>query len=213
MKEALKNIVKTTKTTFSGLTNIGIRRMAYMIAFFISLIAYFITGNETVSLIADFCFTLVVISVFSHCTCGAKMFKKDIEPQTKQDSKDFEGFALEELRDAFNDVIMEKVNSDNFNKDVVDALEETRDRILSIKEPVTEEISLPDKKPNLKQLMNMINPKKKKDKPKKDNDKTADEIVAEVEEMFKEKPKEKTIEEIFNTTITEGDTLNEESNP
>lgn len=213
MKEALKNIVKTTKTTFSGLTNVGIRRMAYMIAFFISLIAYFVTGNETVSLIADFCFTLVVISVFSHCTCGAKMFKKDIEPQTKQDSKDFEGFALEELRDAFNDVIMEKVNSDNFNKDVVDALEETRDRILSIKEPVTEEISLSDKKPNLKQLMNMINPKKKKDKPKKDNDKTADEIVAEVEEMFKETPKEKTVEEIFNTTITEGDTLNEESNP
>lgn len=213
MKEALKNIVKTTKTTFSGLTNVGIRRMAYMIAFFISLIAYFVTGNETVSLIADFCFTLVVISVFSHCTCGAKMFKKDIEPQTKQDSKDFEGFALEELRDAFNDVIMEKVNSDDFNKDVVDALEETRDRILSIKEPVTEEISLSDKKPNLKQLMNMINPKKKKDKPKKDNDKTADEIVAEVEEMFKETPKEKTVEEIFNTTITEGDTLNEESNP
>ena len=211
MKEALKNIVKTTKTTFSGLTNIGIRRMAYMIAFFISLIAYFVTGNETVSLIADFCFTLVVISVFSHCTCGAKMFKKDTEPQTQQDSKDFEGFALEELRDAFNDVIMEKVNSDNFNKDVVDALEETRDRILSIKEPAIEETSSSGKQPNLKQLMNMINPKKKKDKPKKDNDKTADEIVAEVEEMFNGIPQERTIEEIFDTTIKE-DSTNEESN-
>lgn len=211
MKEALKNIVKTTKTTFSGLTNIGIRRMAYMIAFFISLIAYFVTGNETVSLIADFCFTLVVISVFSHCSCGAKMFKKDTEPQTQQDSKDFEGFALEELRDAFNDVIMEKVNSDNFNKDVIDALEETRDRILSIKEPVIEETSSSSKQPNLKQLMNMINPKKKKDKPKKDNDKTADEIVAEVEEMFNGIPQERSVEEIFDTTIKE-DSTNEESN-
>ena len=211
MKEALKNIVKTKKTTFSGLTNICIRRMAYMIAFFISLIAYFVTGNETVSLIADFCFTLVVISVFSHCTCGAKMFKKDTEPQTQQDSKDFEGFALEELRDAFNDVIMEKVNSDNFNKDVVDALEETRDRILSIKEPAIEETSSSGKQPNLKQLMNMINPKKKKDKPKKDNDKTADEIVAEVEEMFNGTPQERTVEEIFDTTIKE-DSTNEESN-
>lgn len=211
MKEALKNIVKTTKTTFSGLTNIGIRRMAYMIAFFISLIAYFVTGNETVSLIADFCFTLVVISVFSHCTCGAKMFKKDTEPQTQQDSKDFEGFALEELRDAFNDVIMEKVNSDNFNKDVVDALEETRDRILSIKEPVIEETPSSGKQPNLKQLMNMINPKKKKDKPKKDNDKTADEIVAEVEEMFNGTPQERSVEEIFDTTIKE-ESANEESN-
>lgn len=211
MKEALKNIVKTTKTTFSGLTNIGIRRMAYMIAFFISLIAYFVTGNETVSLIADFCFTLVVISVFSHCTCGAKMFKKDTEPQIKQDTKDFEGFALEELRDAFNDVIMEKVNSDNFNKDVVDALEETRDRILSIKEPVIEETPSSGKQPNLKQLMNMINPKKKKDKPKKDNDKTADEIVAEVEEMFNGTPQERSVEEIFDTTIKEEST-NEESN-
>lgn len=211
MKEALKNIAKTTKTTFSGLTNIGIRRMAYMIAFFISLIAYFVTGNETVSLIADFCFALVVISVFSHCTCGAKMFKKDTEPQTQQDSKDFEGFALEELRDAFNDVIMEKVNSDNFNKDVVDALEETRDRILSIKEPVIEETSSSSKQPNLKQLMNMINPKKKKDKPKKDNDKTADEIVAEVEEMFNGTLQERSVEEIFDTTIKE-DSTNEESN-
>ena len=211
MKEALKNIAKTTKTTFSGLTNIGIRRMAYMIAFFISLIAYFVTGNETVSLIADFCFILVVISVFSHCTCGAKMFKKDTEPQAQQDSKDFEGFALEELRDAFNDVIMEKVNSDNFNKDVVDALEETRDRILSIKEPVIEETSSSSKQPNLKQLMNMINPKKKKDKPKKDNDKTADEIVAEVEEMFNGIPQERSVEEIFDTTIKE-DSTNEESN-
>ena len=211
MKEALKNIAKTTKTTFSGLTNIGIRRMAYMIAFFISLIAYFVTGNETVSLIADFCFTLVVISVFSHCSCGAKMFKKDTEPQAKQDSKDFEGFALEELRDAFNDVIMEKVNSDNFNKDVIDALEETRDRILSIKEPVIEETPSSSKQPNLKQLMNMINPKKKKDKPKKDNDKTADEIVAEVEEMFNGTPQERSIEEIFDTTIKE-DSTNEESN-
>ena len=211
MKEALKNIAKTTKTTFSGLTNIGIRRMAYMIAFFISLIAYFITGNETVSLIADFCFILVVISVFSHCTCGAKMFKKDTEPQTQQDSEDFEGFALEELRDAFNDIIMEKINSDNFNKDVVDVLEETRDRILSIKEPVIEETPSSGKKPNLKQLMNMINPKKKKDKPKKDNDKTADEIVAEVEEMFNGTPQERTVEEIFDTTIKE-DSTNEESN-
>lgn len=211
MKEALKNIAKTTKTTFSGLTNIGIRRMAYMIAFFISLIAYFVTGNETVSLIADFCFTLVVISVFAHCTCGAKMFKKDTEPQAKQDSKDFEGFALEELRDAFNDVIMEKVNSDNFNKDVVDALEETRDRILSIKEPVIEETPSSGKQPNLKQLMNMINPKNKKDKPKKDNDKTADEIVAEVEEMFNGTPQERSVEEIFDTTIKE-ESANEESN-
>ncbi len=212
MKEALKNIAKTTKTTFSGLTNIGIRRLAYMIAFFIALIAYFVTGNKTVSLIADSCFLLVVISVFHHCTCGAKMFKKEAEPQTEQETKDFDGFALEELRDAFNDVIMEKVNSDNFNKDVVDALEEARDRILSIKEPVTEDVPSSDEKPNLKQLMKMINPKKKKDKPKKDNDKTADEIVAEVEEMFKEEPKERSVEEIFDTDIKEGDAVNEESN-
>jgi hypothetical protein len=143
------------------------------------------------------------------------MFKSEEQPieNNEDDNKPVvleESFTETELTDLFNGIIMEAVNSENFNKDVVDALEAARDKILETKRKPSFEVE-EKRTPTLKHLMNLINPKKKKDKPKHDNEKTADEIVAEVEEMFNPPAPDRTAEEIFNVTIQEEETKDEES--
>lgn len=214
MKTKLKHFAKETKKFFNKLSNIGIRRLAYITSFFIAVIFYLITGNETISLIADVFCWLTIISVMHHCTCGAKMFKTEEQPiENNEDDEPAileESFTETELTDLFNGIIMDAVNSESFNKDVVDALEAARDKILETKRKPSFEVE-EKKVPTLKHLMNLINPKKKKDKPKHDNEKTADEIVAEVEEMFNPPVSDRTAEEIFNVTTKEEEAKDEES--
>lgn len=215
MKTKLKHFAKETKKTFNKLSNIGIRRLAYITSFFIALIFYLITGNETIGLIADVFCCLTIISVIHHCTCGAKMFKPKEQPiENNEDDNESvvleETFTETELTDLFNGIIMDAVNSESFNKDVVDALEAARDKILETRRKPSFEVE-EKKVPTLKHLMNLINPKKKKDKPKRDNEKTADEIVAEVEAMFNPPTPDRTAEEIFNVTTQEEENKDEES--
>jgi hypothetical protein len=111
--------------------------------------------------------------------------------------------SVEQLIMVLDDLILREVKKEQSRPDAIDILEEIKTKISKVADlPIHQE---PINAPDANELMDMINPQEPIIE-KSDNEKTANEIVSEVEELFNKTNTKKSVEEIFNTTM-KGTTL------